>query len=171
MTGGVLIRSLHETDPPIISAAFSTIGWDKPVAQFWRYLAEEAAGVRICLVATVDSRFAAYVTVNLQPSYPGFVDMKIPEIQDLNVLPAFRRKGIATRLLDRAEAEIACRFSVVGIGVGLHPGYNAAQKMYATRGYVPDGRGITYRDRYVREGEQVVLDDDLVLHLTKRLRP
>jgi hypothetical protein len=37
------------------------------------------------------------------------------------------------------------------------------------RGYVPDGRGVTYRNRYVEEGMQVVMDDDLVLHLTKRL--
>ncbi len=28
--------------------------------------------------------------------------------------------------------------------------------------------GVTYRDRYVEEGASVVLDDDLVLHLTKR---
>ena len=168
---GVQIRFLNETDPPIISAAFSAIGWDNPVAQFLRYLAEELAGAGICWVATVESRFAGYVTVNWKPTYPGFAETRIPEIQDLNVLPQFRRKGVATRLLDRAEEEIASRSSVVGIGVGLHPGYNAAQKMYVNRGYVPDGRGITYQDRYVREGEQVVLDDDLVLHLTKRLRP
>lgn len=37
------------------------------------------------------------------------------------------------------------------------------------RGYVPDGRGITYRDRYLQEGESVVLDDNPVLHLTKCL--
>ncbi|MDQ2841742.1 MAG: GNAT family N-acetyltransferase [Acidobacteriota bacterium] len=92
--------------------------------------------------------------------------MKIPEIQDLNVLPGFRRKGIATQLLDRAECEIASRSEVVGIGVGLHPGYNDAQRLYGKRGYIPDGQGITYRDRYLRQGEQVVLDDDLVLHLT-----
>jgi len=54
--------------------------------------------------------------------------------------------------------------------VGLHPGYNAAQRLYARRGYIPDGLGVTYRDRYVREGEQVVFDDDLVLHLIKALR-
>ncbi len=67
--------------------------------------------------------------------------MKIPEIQDLNVLPPFRRKGIATMLLDRAEAEVACRSDVVGIGVGLHPGYNDAQRLYVKRGYIPDGLG------------------------------
>jgi GNAT superfamily N-acetyltransferase len=169
MTDTLQIRSLNDNDPQIMAATFSAIGWVKPEAQFQRYLAEELAGSRMCTVATVEGRFAGYVTVNWAPTYPGFADMKIPEIQDLNVLPAFRRQGIATRLLDRAEAEIACRSDVVGIGVGLHPGYNNAQKLYGKRGYIPDGRGVTYRDRYIREGEQVVLDDDLVLHLTKRL--
>jgi hypothetical protein len=37
-------------------------------------------------------------------------------------------------------------------------------------GYIPDGRGITYLDCYLEEGVQIVLDDDLVLHLTKQLR-
>lgn len=152
--------------PPLAALA-----WVKPVTQFDRYLAEQAAGNRICLVATVNGHFAGYVTVNWVPTYPGFVDMKIPEIQDLNVLPPFRRKGIATMLLDRAEAEVACRSDVVGIGVGLHPGYNDAQRLYGKRGYIPDGLGITYRDHYLREGEQAVLDDDLVLHLTRRVRP
>lgn len=58
-----------------------------------------------------------------------------------------------------------------GIGMGLDPGYNDAHRLYVKRGYIPDGRGVTYRDRYLREGEQVVLDDDLLLHLVKRIRP
>jgi hypothetical protein len=68
-----------------------------------------------------------------------------------------------------AEEEISRRSGVAGIGVGLNPGYNQAQRLYAKRGYIPDGRGVTYRDRYVEEGAPVVVDDDLVLHLTKRL--
>ncbi len=167
----IQIRSLNDADPPIVSAAFESIGSVKPVATYERYVAEELAGTRTCLVADVYGQFAGYVTVNWAPTYPGFVDLRIPEIQDLNVLPAFRRRGVATRLLDRAEAEVARRFSTVGIGVGLHPGYNDAQKLYGRRGYIPDGRGLTYRDRYVPEGTQVVVDDDLVLHLTRRLRP
>jgi GNAT superfamily N-acetyltransferase len=165
------IRALNDADPAVIAAAFGSIGWVKREAQFQRYLVEQAAGGRICLVATVDSRFAGYVTVNWKSTYSGFAETKIPEIQDLNVLPEFRRKGVATRLLDRAEAEIASRSAIAGIGVGLHPGYNDAQKLYGRRGYIPDGRGIVYQDRYVQEGEQVVLDDDLVLHLTRRLCP
>jgi GNAT superfamily N-acetyltransferase len=118
-------------------------------------------------VAAVDGQFAGYVTVNWTPTYSGFAEQKIPEIQDLNVLPEFRRQGIGTQLLDRAEEEVALRSSIVGIGVGLHPGYNAAQRLYVKRGYIPDGRGVTYRNCPVEEGMQVVFDDDLVLHLTK----
>ena len=86
------------------------------------------------------------------------------------MLPEFRRQSIASQLLDRAEAEVARKYSAVAIGVGLHPGYNNAQRLYVKRGYIPDGKGITYNDRYVPEGTQVVVDDNLVLHFTKQLR-
>jgi GNAT superfamily N-acetyltransferase len=169
MGKNVEIRLLGESDPETISVAFKDIGWGKPVAQYRKYLAEQAAGNRICLVATVDGQFAGYVTVNWVPLYSPFAEQEIPEIQDLNVIPPFRRQGVGTRLLDRAEEEVALHSSVIGIGVGLHPGYNAAQRLYVKRGYVPDGRGVTYRNRYVEEGMEVVFDDDLVLHFTKTI--
>ena len=171
MLYSIQIRSLQGGDPPIISAAFESIGWVKPIPQYERYWAEQMAGTRVCLVATMGGEFAGYVTINWVSSYPGFAEPQIPEIQDLNVLPGFRRQGVASRLLDSAETEVAHRSDIVGIGVGLHPGYNPAQRLYAKRGYIPDGRGVTYMDRFVQEGTQVVLDDDLVLHLTKHLRP
>ncbi len=164
------LRSLNKEDPPIISAAFQAAGSKKTEAQYVRYLNEQAEGDRVCTVAMVDGQFAGYVTLKWRPTYPGFAELNIPEIQDLNVLPRFQKRGIATRLLDHAEEQAASRSAVVGIGVGLHPGYNQAQPLYVKRGYIPDGRGITYRDRYVEEGAQVVLDDHLVLHLTKQLR-
>ena len=115
------------------------------------------------------AEFAGYVTVNWRPAYAGFADLNIPEIQDLNVLTTYRRKGIASRLLDRAEGEAARRSGAVGIGVGLRPGYNAAQRLYVKRGYIPDARGITYQNRFMKEGASVVLHDDLVMHFTKPL--
>lgn len=160
---------MNENDPQTISASFRHIGSGKPAEQYQRYLTEQAAGKRLCLVATVNREFAGYVTVNWFPAYWLFAEQKIPEIQDLNVLPGFRRQGIGTRLLDWAEEEVAIRSSVVGIGVGLHPGYNSAQRLYVKRGYIPDGHGITYRNRFVEEGMHVVLDDDLLLHLTKKI--
>ena len=165
----IQIRFLDDSDPPSIAAAFANMGWNKPETHFERYLQEQAAGTRTSFVATIDGQFAGYVTVNWQPTYAGFANLKIPEVQDLNVLARFRRKGVASRLLDRAEAEAVCRSGFVGIGVGLHPGYNAAQRLYGKRGYIPDGRGLTYRNCFVEEGASVVVDDDLVMHFTKQL--
>jgi GNAT superfamily N-acetyltransferase len=168
MTDEIHIRALDGDDPEWMTRAFSDIGWNKPASLFCRYLSEQSAGIRSCWVASVNQAFAGYVTANWKPAYPGFAEQGIPEIQDLNVLPSFRRKGIGTALLDRAEAEVAGRSEIVGISVGLHPGYNDAQRLYGKRGYVPDGRGITYRGQYVREGDQITLDDGLLMHLTKR---
>ncbi|HKF46029.1 MAG TPA: GNAT family N-acetyltransferase [Terracidiphilus sp.] len=170
MTHGLQIRPLNDADPEVMERAFSAIGWSKPASQFRRYLGEQSAGTRSCWVAILNQTFAGYVTVNWKPPYPAFAEYGIPEIQDLNVLSSFRRKGIASALLDFAETEVAPRSELVGIAVGLHPGYNAAQKLYGKRGYIPDGRGITYKLRSVQEGEQVTLDDSLLLHLTKRIR-
>ena len=162
------VRLLEEGDAPSIAAAFQNMGWNKPETQYVRYYHEQVAGTRTCFVATFDGQFAGYVTVSWQPTYPGFADLNIPEIQDLNVLTVYRRKGVASHLLDRAEAEVAQLSGAVGIGVGLHPGYNAAQRLYVKRGYIPDGRGITYRNRFAEEGTSVVVDDDLVMHFTKQ---
>ena len=167
----VRIRGLQHADTNVISAAFTDIGWHKPASQYLLYLAEQATGRRVILVATVDGAFAGYVTLAWEPTYVYFRQRGIPEVQDLNVLPVYRRHGIATRLVDMAERIASACTPVIGIGVGLHPGYNAAQCMYVLRGYVPDGQGVTYDGRYVAEGEQVIFDDRLVLYFTKSLRP
>jgi ribosomal protein S18 acetylase RimI-like enzyme len=169
MTAPPEIRVLVDHDPEAISSAFGDAGIRKPLSRFQEYFAEQQAGTRNCFIAKLESVFAAYLTVNWRPTYSPFAQARIPEIQDLNVLPAFRRRGIANLLLDRAEKEIATRSDAVGISVGLHPGYNQAQRLYAKRGYIPDGRGVTYRNESVTEGMQVTLDDDLLLHLTKQL--
>lgn len=165
------IRLLGERDAAIISEAFQRVGIGKTVSQYQRYIAEQKAGTRICFVATVKNQFAGYVTVNWKPTYLEFARQNTPEIQDLNVLPEFRRRGIGARLLSRAEEEVSRRSSVAGIGVGLHPGYSSAQRLYIKRGYIPDGRGVWYRNERVEEGEQAVFDDNLVLHLTKEVVP
>jgi ribosomal protein S18 acetylase RimI-like enzyme len=85
-------------------------------------------------------------------------------------LPQFRRQGIGTALMDKAESEITKVSSVAGIGVGMDPDYGAAQRLYVLRGYVPDGRGLHHKDRQVRYGETINVDDNLALYLTKKLR-
>jgi GNAT superfamily N-acetyltransferase len=170
-TGEIGVRLLREGDAAWISDAFFRAGdASKPASLYLRYCVEQRATIRWCWVAFSGAEVAGYVTLHLQPLYPGIAGKGIPEIQDLNVLPAYRRRGVATRLLDHAESHAARHAATVAIGVGLHPGYNAAQRLYGLRGYVPDGLGVTHDDRYVRAGETVPLDDELVLHLTKPVR-
>ncbi len=167
----VLIRRIGADDPPVMAAAFASIGWSlsKPLRLFADYLQQHTDDRREVLVAVVGGEFAGYVTLTWKSRYQPFATNGVPEVQDLNVLPLFRRKGIATRLVAEAERVAFGRSPVVGIAVGLHPGYNAAQKMYVKCGYVPDGLGVTANDEFVREGQAVVMDDDLVLHLEKDL--
>jgi ribosomal protein S18 acetylase RimI-like enzyme len=162
------IRPLRAGDPEMISGAMTAIGWNKPLSQYERYLAEQGAGTRDILVATVDGEYAGYVTVRWESPYEPFDG--IPEIQDFNVLPALRRRGIGSALMDAAEALVAERSAVVGIGVGLYPDYGQAQRMYVRRGYLPDGRGLIYAGRQVAPMETIRNDDDATLMFTKQLR-
>src|SRR5215210_3986229 len=159
------IRLLEARDVPPISAAFDSLGWNKPRSQYERYLSEQQRGVRAVFVALVDDAFAGYVSVNGNPTYPPFRDEGIPQIQDFNVLPRFRRQGIGTQLMD----EVSQRSTVAGIGVGMSPDYGAAQRLYVLRGYVPDAQGLTRSGSPVKHGDDIVVNEALVLYLTKSL--
>jgi len=163
------IRLLQAEDIAPIAQAFAVLGWNKPAAQYERYLAEQKAGTRVCLVAFVENDFAGYVNVLWQPDYEPFRTAGIPEVADFNVLPSYRRRKIGTRLMAEAEATIAQQSTLAGIGVGLYPDYGAAQQLYVLRGYVPDGRGVTYNTRVLQPMESTVNDDNLVLYFTKQL--
>ena len=165
----VTIRPLEAGDIPEIAAAFQRIGWDKPASQYERYLREQADGARDVAVAFVEDRFAGYLTICWSSSYEPFRREGIPEIVDLNVLPEYRRRGIATRLLDDAERSVSGRAPLAGIGVGMDADYGAAQRLYVARGYLPDGRGLQQHGRAVRYGDAVTVDDGLVLYFTKTL--
>jgi GNAT superfamily N-acetyltransferase len=165
------LRALGELDLLTIPAAFAELGWPgKDEGQFRRYLSEQATGDRDVIVAELEGRFAGYVTVVWASDYRPFRDAEIPEIKDFNVLPAYRRKGIGSALMDRAERLVAMRTSIVGLGVGLYSDYGAAQRMYTKRGYVPDGRGIMYAGEPVPPGQTVPIDDDACLMYTRTLK-
>lgn len=148
---------------------FALRGYGRPEGYFAGCLEAQERGELVLLVARDDEELLGFLKVAWESGYPHFRDAGIPEIQDLNVVLARRRQGVATRLMDRAEEIIRPRSAVAGIGVGLHPGYAAAQRMYVLRGYVPDGRPLTYDDEPVKEYQATVLDDSLTMHLIKEL--
>lgn len=163
------LRSLNENDIPKIVDVFTSLDWYKPFAIYKSYLQEQKDGKRMVWVAFVDERFVGYVTLKWQSSYQPFQKNRIPEINDLNVVPAFQGKGIGSQLLNAAEQKAKERSSIVGIGVGLSADYGRAQQIYVNRGYVPDGRGVTYKNEFIKAGNSVKINDDLVLWLLKKI--
>lgn len=166
----IKIRPFKEEDISLIVEQFAQHNWHKPITTFEHYWQEQTKGERIIWLAFYDNHFAGYITLKWNSFYPSFKEQKIPEIMDLNVLPPFRNKGIATLLMDVAEQEVAKSRTVVGIGFGLYDGYGSAQKLYIARSYIPDGLGITYNYARVKPGTKIPLDDDLVLWFTKQLK-
>jgi GNAT superfamily N-acetyltransferase len=161
-------RAASGADPVRLSEIFAGTSWDR-IASFRSHLAEHERGARVFLIGLADERAVGHGSLVWESGYPPFRDEGIPEMQDLNVAPAFRRRGVASALLDAAERLAAERCDRIGIGVGLHPGYGAAQRLYTLRGYVLDGRGVFRQGRFASEGEVVALDDDSVLHFTRTL--
>jgi GNAT superfamily N-acetyltransferase len=162
-----IIKNFSSSDINTIVSAFAPF-YAKPASIFEKYLQEEDRKVWVAY-NEIASRVAGYITLKLKSKYQPFAVDNIPEIMDLNVLPPFRNQGIASKLLDIAEAEAAKVSDIVGLGVGLYKDYGSAQKLYIKRGYIPDGNGITYDYNIVNPGSMVCLDDDLILWMRKRL--
>ena len=163
----ISIITIEKSDIRGIIDAFTNSEWRVAPSFFENYLAEHEKGERVVLLAYADGSFAGHVTIKWKSGYPSFTNRNIPEINDLRVLKEFRRHGIATTLVDEAERRIFERSPVVGIGVGMYADYGPAQRMYILRGYVPDGRGLYHNNTPVVPGQDVPVDDALVLHFTK----
>jgi GNAT superfamily N-acetyltransferase len=166
----VKISLLKASDIPLVMSAFKKSEWKTPESYFQRLLDTQRKGDIVFLIARFDSAIAGFLYIKWQADYPPFEEQTIPEIRDLRVLAKFRRKGVATALMDEAEKRIFARYPVVGISVGLYADYGAAQSMYVLRGYVPDGRGLMCHNLPVNPGHDVFVDDDLLLYFTKERR-
>ncbi len=161
-------RRLCQDDIPVLVTAFAECGWSKPVSIFEQYLQEQQLVERLVWVGYNGKNILGYITLKWQSEYPFFREHDIPEIKDLNVLPAYRKQGAGNAFLDIAEQAAYERSGTVGLAVGLYADYGSAQRIYVKRGYIPDGHGVTYGHQTVPAGENVCLDDDLVLWMVKR---
>jgi GNAT superfamily N-acetyltransferase len=134
-----------------------------------RHFAGHAEGQADTFLASVVGELAGYLTIRWHSNNPQFHQHTIPLIHHLAVFPQFQRQGIASRLMDTAEQLIATRARKAGITVGLFDAYGPAQRLYAKRGYIPDGRGACQGQHPLKQGETVTVDHDLILWLTKDL--
>lgn len=135
-----------------------------------RYLAEHLDPDGMSLIATSGSDAVGYVAIIWESAYAGFRSRGIPLVHQIAVSKPWRQRGVATALMDAAEQQAVDRgITTLGITVGLFDEYGPAQRMYARRGYVPDGRGACQGQHPLGEGTQVRLDHDIIIWLTKEL--
>lgn len=165
----LVISPLRPEDCQAFADGFSAQGWHKPSSQYKQYLREQQEGLRQVLAARWQGEAAGYLTLLPEALAGPFAGKGWPEIVDFNVLEKFQRRGIGSRLMDCAEEEAAKVSRTVCLGVGLHSGYGAAQRMYIQRGYIFDGSGVWYQDNLLGPYAPCVNDDGLVLYLSKYL--
>jgi len=166
----LVLRKLEVADCQIISDAFKAQGSnDKPIELYQKYLELQHQKKKDIIVATVDSEYAGYLTINWKSDYIPFIEKNIPEIVDFNVMKKFLRKGIGSRLMDEAELRISKVSSIAGIGFGVHKDYGPAQILYARRGYIPLGTGLIKDGNELDYGDKITIDHSLAIFLTKKL--
>lgn len=166
----LMIRNMEEADARVFTDEEISQGWHTDISKYLARLQDQSAGKYVSLTAVYKGLPVGYVNVYLTGLGGAFSGKGLPEIVDFGVLGKYQRKGIGSKLMDVAE-EIAGQYGdTVWLGVGLHSGYGSAQRMYAKRGYIPDGTGVWYRDKPCAQYEtEIANDDDLVLFLSKKL--
>ena len=169
MTNQIVLRALQKDDCVKISMEFKAQGWNKPESQFSKYYQSQTEGKRDVILAEVHGAFAGYLTIKWKSDYLPFKDNEIPEIADFNVLKKFQRRGIGTKLMDEAEYRIMQVSRYAGIGFGVYQDYGAAQILYVKRNYIPDGNGLVKNSKPIHYGEEIVVDDSIIMYLTKKL--
>jgi ribosomal protein S18 acetylase RimI-like enzyme len=86
------------------------------------------------LVAEVGGKYAGHCWIGTQTDF--FTRVEEPWIYDISVMPAFRRRGLASTMLKAAQDFLRERgFKNVGLQVIAHN--EAARKMYEKFGYAP----------------------------------
>ena len=109
------------------------------------------------------------VTVRWNCQYPPFLAEGIPFIQNIEIRHDLRGRGVGSRVMEAVEQFVGRRTHRLGICVALFDAYGPAQRLYAKRGYVPDGRGACQRFTPLRRGDRITLDDDHLIWLVKEL--
>lgn len=124
------IRPLTEADLPLVRHWLPFGDPDKHHARFTR----QEAGEVLYLSAWLNEVPVGHLLLKWTGSgeRPDLVDC--PDIEDLVVAESFRRRGIASRLLEAAESEARGRgYSRIGLSVGIDN--MPARALYDRRGY------------------------------------
>jgi hypothetical protein len=81
-----------------------------------------------------------------------------------------QKKGVGKQLIGKAEIEIPKVSPTAGLDLEMTPDYDAAQRPHILRGYAPGGRGPWCKGHDLKHGEEITVDENLALTLTKELK-
>lgn len=166
----VIVTTFKRTDIALINQGFIQQGWSPRLNTLTNYWHEQQQVQRQVFVAWSNQQVAGYITL-IPVAQAGPFAHLYPELTDFNVFEKYQRQGIGTELLTTAEAAATQLSAIITLGVGLHSGYGAAQKLYIRHGYQPDGSGGWYQNRPLAPGEKEISGDDLILYLWKENLP
>ena len=164
----ITIDRCKDGDIRALEALLSAMGKQIDEGYFEFCLQEQQAGRRELYILRKDGKDCGYGILNWTPRYSLYKRLGIAEVQDVNVIPEYRRQGIASNFIEYCEKTAQDKgHEMIGISVGLTADYGAAQALYVKRGYIPDGNGVSYDREAVSSGDNLPIDDDLCLMLIK----
>ena len=169
--GTITVRSMTVDDIDAIINGFREQGMEKPRRVLELYIDEQNKSEVHLFMAEYNGSVAGFAALYPSAKEGPLAGQNVPEISDFNVFVRYRRKGIGNKILDAAEGvafEIG-EAKMITLGVGLHSGYGAAQRIYFKRGYLPNGSGVWYRGKPLDSYAECRNDDNLNLYLTKLL--
>ncbi|MBO4325609.1 MAG: GNAT family N-acetyltransferase [Lachnospiraceae bacterium] len=167
--GDILIRKMSYDDIPFICKADNDES-DTFVTYLRNQLENQENGKCSAFLALCDNQTAGYVFLYYACKWGGLKNQGIPGVVDLIVFEPYRRKGVATALMDCAEEEARKIHSQIYLDVCLNSEYGPAQRFYIKRGYVPDGAGVYFEGEVLGLNASCRNDDELSLCLVKELR-
>jgi GNAT superfamily N-acetyltransferase len=171
MSQNLQMREADRQDIPILWGMIHMLGAAKDTGYFEQVLERQEKGDLVLWIAQEEGGGAVgYGILNWQPKYNLYRKLDIPEVQDLNILPAHRRNGYAGQLIQHCEALARQRGKThMGIAVSVHGSFGPAQRLYFKLGYEPDGTGVTYDRAPVDFAAFKPVDDQLCMMLVKAL--
>ena len=162
------IRTMNYDDIPSICRADGDES-QKNIDYLKRQLDNQEKGECTALLALYNGAVAGYVFLYHKCRWGGLAGHNIPGIVDLIVFEKYRRKKIATMLLDTAESIAGQHCNKIYLDVCLNSDYGPAQRFYIKRGYIPDGKGVYYKEKICEADVAYRNDDELTLCLVKEL--
>lgn len=167
----MIIRQLEKRDFDDLDKYFGSLTeYKNPISKWENYLHQQSIQQRAVRVVEVDDQAIGIGTLKFTSDYTPFQSAGIPEINDILIEQAYRYRGYGRALISSLEERAReDGYTIIGLAVGLYQDYGKAQRLYVKMGYIPDGRGITYKHQQVIPGNTYTVDDDLLLWLTKSL--